>query len=301
MLRPTLTLSAALCLATGLAPSTTFAQDRPIATTTHKKCKVINSLPYKIVKSGDYCLGSSLSTAISEGRAIDIAADNVTLDLRGFELDGRAGGAYTDVVGIWAVDRKNITIANGAITGFDEGVFIGNANDSDLSRGHLVEKLRVSQSRSIGIHVDGRDSTIRKCSVSETAGVYGFGVGIHQRGSHSTVTNNCVKDTKAAYSSPNTSASGIDLVDDETRTVFGNQIDGVSGGTFNYGIRCGTPYARRNHVRNADIPFSSCDAYPDPYPYAHSSQGEVPSTRYGMAVVGALIAGLAMLKKIGVA
>jgi hypothetical protein len=291
MLKPTLTLSAALWLVVGLGPSTSSAQEKAqLSTQGSCRCKVITRLPYKILKSGDYCLGSSLTVNISEGRAIDVAADNVRLDLRGFEIDGSAGGPFTDVVGVWAVDRKNITIRNGAITGFGDGISIVNANDSGKSRGHLVEKLLIKNSRGIGIRLTGDYSTIRRNVISGTGGP-GFAAGIRHEGSHGTIVENRINDTRATSDGPNSVASAIDLVDTEARTVSGNRIDGVFGALSNYGIRCGKPYETLNTVQNADIPFSSCDAYP----FASNEKSQSP--RYGMALAGGLMGALALIKR----
>src|SRR5262249_40026314 len=144
-------------------------------------------------------------------------------------------------------------------------------------------------------------------TVDDTLGVFGFAAGIAQKGAHTTLTDNRVTDTRSAYSSGNATASGIDLVDNEPRVVAGNRVDRVSGGHFNYGIKCGKPYEHDNQVRRADIHFSTCDAYPypnpdpTPYPYPTSAHPGRASTRYGMALVGGLMACLAVLKRVGIA
>jgi len=267
---------------------------------------VVKSLPAVISSPGSWCLNRSLFTNINDGRAIEIKADNVTLDGRGFELNGEAGGPYTDAIGIASWNYKNTTVRNIRVVGFDEGLSIGNTGDANLSRGHLLEKIRVDRSRTIGIRLFAEDSTIRKCTVNDTVGVYGFSAGIAQKGANTSITDNQVFDTRSAYSGGNASASGIDLFDNAPRTVTGNRVDRVSGAHFNYGIHCGKPFEHDNRVRRADIPFSTCDAYPypypDPYPYPRPNHGPVhASTRYGMALVGGLMACLAMLKRMGIA
>ena len=58
----------------------------------------ITSPPYVIATQGVYCLTGNLSTSITTGSAIEIQANNVTLDLNGFKLGELVAGAtnYTN-------------------------------------------------------------------------------------------------------------------------------------------------------------------------------------------------------------
>ena len=61
-------------------------------------CTAITSPPYVIATQGVYCLTGNLSTSITTGSAIEIQANNVTLDLNGFKLGELVAGAtnYTN-------------------------------------------------------------------------------------------------------------------------------------------------------------------------------------------------------------
>src|SRR6266542_1190224 len=87
-------------------------------------CTAITALPAVITVQGVYCFTGDLATAITSGIAIDIQTNNVVLDLNGFKLGGLAAGPGTTANGIHALNRQNITIKNGTIRGFLEGIVI---------------------------------------------------------------------------------------------------------------------------------------------------------------------------------
>ena len=81
-------------------------------------CTAITTLPYTVNISGVYCLTGNLSTSMTVGNAITIAANNVTIDLNGWHLGGRTSGLGTQAFGIYAHQQNNITIKNGTVRGF---------------------------------------------------------------------------------------------------------------------------------------------------------------------------------------
>ena len=73
----------------------------------------ISSLPFSISTPGSYYLTANLS--VSQGNAITVAADNVSVDLNGFALSGSgAAGSGITVSG----SRRHIRISNGSVRGF---------------------------------------------------------------------------------------------------------------------------------------------------------------------------------------
>jgi large repetitive protein len=100
----------------------------------------------------DTTLTSDLTGCTGDG--LIIGADGVTLDLAGHTIAGAAAG---DSAGVRVEDRRNVTITNGAVRGFTEGVFA-------LGTGDLgVRRVRFSQAAHGGILVDGgRDVTLRR-------------------------------------------------------------------------------------------------------------------------------------------
>jgi hypothetical protein len=85
---------------------------------------VINALPYVISAPGNYLLGKSLvfSPGTATQNAITVNSSNVTIDLNGFYISKPQNGDTSLSFGIYAADRANITVKNGIILGFFEGI-----------------------------------------------------------------------------------------------------------------------------------------------------------------------------------
>lgn len=128
------------------------------------KCDRISSVPTAISSPGVYCLDRHLTTGIASGAAIVIQSSNVTLDLAGFTLAGTAGPAGT-AFGIQAVGRRNVTIRDGTVRGFEEGISLsGGANN-------VVERIRAERNTLRGIgNVGGERNIVRQSQVFETPG-----------------------------------------------------------------------------------------------------------------------------------
>jgi hypothetical protein len=233
-------------------------------------CTPITSVPFTITVPGAYCLTAPLSLDGASGNAITVMADDVVVDLAGFQLTGTLGGPHTQARGIYALNRKRLTIRGGTITGFRYGVLI--ADSVATSEGHRVEHLTVRGSRAAGIALTGAGSHIVRCHVIDTIGSGPFAVGISQTGSGTTLMHNVVDRTRAADTRG--FAAGIDLNHGFNRSVRSNRVRQVDGGGFNYGIRCGYPFVALNEITRARPRVSACVstpgdpfAYPYPYPY----------------------------------
>jgi hypothetical protein len=170
-------------------------------------CTAITALPAVISVQGIHCFTEDLTTAITTGFAIDIQTNNVVLDLNGFKLGGLAAGLGTDAKGIHAFDRQNITIKNGTIRGFLQGIIL---EDTGLSQGHVVEDIRADQNTFVGIQVAGAGNIVRNNQAVTTGGTtLGGGnnaFGIFVSGAGPRVLNNDVINTVAAHGF---AASGI--------------------------------------------------------------------------------------------
>ncbi len=186
------------------------------------ECTVIDSLPYIIADQGVYCLKASLGTDIATGNAITINTNNVTIDLNGFKLGGLAAGPSTQAIGIFAEDRKNITIRNGIIRGF---YFAINLLESPtgLSLGHLIEDVRADQNRAIGIQVFGHGTIVRRNQVVTTGGG-DYAYGIATLGDGVRILDNDVTDTQADSSW----AIGIEHARGTGAVLKNNRVSGVT-------------------------------------------------------------------------
>jgi hypothetical protein len=129
----------------------------------------ISSLPFTITQPGSYYLKGNL-TGTGSQNGITISADNVTLDLMGFSLNGVA----SSLVGVTSTGtRKNITIVNGVIQGWGSN---GLKFDSSGGTGCILERLIASGNGSVGIFCNIPGTIFRRCSSSANTGD-GFNAG----------------------------------------------------------------------------------------------------------------------------
>ena len=130
----------------------------------------VNSVPYRIEQSGTYRLADDLVYPAPDGAAITIGADEVTLDMNGKTLRGSAGSS-SGAIGVMAIDRRGIHIANGQISGFYFGIDI-RATDSDTqtSMRHRVVGVRAEGNWYFAVRLVGSQSVICDCAISDTGG-----------------------------------------------------------------------------------------------------------------------------------
>jgi hypothetical protein len=106
-------------------------------------CTPVGRLPFRIDAPGHYCLQSNLvwptGVDVRPGAAaIEVAADDVRLDLCGFRLLGPGGKGRLD--GIQAWNRERITIRNGRVAGFFVGVALRESGRTPFGRGATSSK-----------------------------------------------------------------------------------------------------------------------------------------------------------------
>lgn len=170
-------------------------------------CTSVTSLPATISTQGVYCLKSNLVTSMgTDHNAITIRADNVTLDLNGWRVDGQAAGSGTLAVGIFS-EAANVIIKNGIVRGFSYGIYL-------YGRGALVRDMLVDQNTFVGVYVAG-----------------GMGV---------VIEHNRVIDTGGSTATPNSSAYGIFAESlSNYATISNNIVSGLTamGNGDEYGIK----------------------------------------------------------------
>jgi hypothetical protein len=191
----------------------------------------ITSLPATITTQGTWCLNADLTTAITSGNAITVAANNVTIDCNDFKLGGLAAGAATQAYGIYANTRDNLTIRRCNIRGFYSGT------DLFSGSGHLVEDNRFDSNTFVGVYVASNRSIIRRNLVIATGGssVSGLSYGIYSQGSVD-VLDNTVNGVTATGT--NNDASGIYTSSNPDGRISGNSVRGLvkAGAGAAYGI-----------------------------------------------------------------
>jgi len=135
----------------------------------------ISSCPYTITVSGTYAVTQDLTCA---GTAITTTASKVDLHLDGHTLSGSGGGD-----GIYVQGQANVSIDNGTVQGFFEGVDFWGTVDCKIT------KVAARQSSDAGIDGEGGTLglTVTGCTATQN-GVYGIALDSDARAN--TVTRN---------------------------------------------------------------------------------------------------------------
>src|SRR5262245_29177026 len=111
-----------------------------------------------ITQPGSYVLRDNLTAS---GNCLVVQADFVTIDLDGFVITGNGTGmGITDL----NVDRRGVTVRNGTVTGFSNGV------DLHASRGATVENVRTIANSNNGITL-GLLATVRGSVTFDNTGI----------------------------------------------------------------------------------------------------------------------------------
>jgi hypothetical protein len=125
--------------------------------------KPISSLPAAISEPGSYYVTGNLTGT----GGIAIFCDDVTLDLSGFTLKGTATSGSGIRIGTSSEPRKNVTIKNGKLTGWQ---FYG--VDSTYGSAVVLENLSGNNNRSGGTGngggcAIGEESFVKSCAFAE--------------------------------------------------------------------------------------------------------------------------------------
>ena len=183
----------------------------------------ITSIPAVITSQGTWCLKQDLATAMTSGRAIDVQANNVTIDCNGFKIDGLAAGLSTFAQGISSDNRLNTTVRRCSVSGFLNGIIMEPTSTS--CGGHVVEDNRLDGNRLTGIQVLCDGSLIRRNRVFDTgrSTLYFAAYAIVARYSVDVLDNVIANVTSFSASDY---ATGIWVYQDDGR-VSGNRIRGL--------------------------------------------------------------------------
>jgi len=163
----------------------------------------------------------------------------VELDLNGHKLGNLPAGLGTQATGIHAVNRKNITVKNGTVRGFEFGVLLDKSG-AGTPQGYIVEDIRADLITYTGIAVVGTGNIIRNSLIVATGGTTAFGanedvVGIYVAGTGTRILNNEVVNTVAV----GTEAAYAIYVDSSSAVVESNRVSNAAlpgAGLASYGI-----------------------------------------------------------------
>lgn len=201
---------------------------------------VISSLPLNITSPGLYCLGSTL-THSGTNHAINISANNVTLDLNGHSL---LSADDNERYGI-EVGGSNITLRNGTIEGYTSGITLVTVNNTDIEK-VLVDNIRVIESLGSAITTSeinlSSDIVIQKSVFADNvAGDVRLGNSI----------NVSIKDNSfLGISSTQNGNASVRVVNSANATIQNNRF---SGYVWYYGTKEGTGVSVENSNPNPGI------------------------------------------------
>jgi hypothetical protein len=210
-MKPTLALSALLALAAG-AQAQVINIDQAKALAGGVTPGDAPGFPVTISQPGSYKLTGKLTVADPNLNAIHVTADNVTLDLNGFTIQGPVtcnGSLPSTLVctagtgtGVYADAPRAVSLRDGYVRGFKFGVY--------LSGPGRVENVHVADVGDRGISAFSEDSHVIGSSVRRSGGW-----GIWARG--------LVRDSSVSW------AKGAGVYLSEGALATGNRISLVAG------------------------------------------------------------------------
>jgi hypothetical protein len=150
---------------------------------------VISSLPYTISTAGVYVLNKTLHYPSGTGNAITITASNVILNLGGFGIINTSDQTTTSATCISANNVENLTIENGEIFGFQNGITLYGSSGLNFNAGHVIQNLRLAYCTLNGIYLNlVSNSLVQNCQLS-SIGATGGGTVVHSNAAAVLVTS----------------------------------------------------------------------------------------------------------------
>lgn len=241
-------------------------------------CTPVTELPAVIADQGVFCFTDHLATSAESGNAIEITANNVTLDLNGRKLGGKAAGTDTLAVGVYS-EADNVTVKNGIVRGFSQGLVL-------KGRGAVVRDLLVDQNTQEGIRVEGQGALVERNQVVDTGGSvagddtqayaivvsgpeslvrenmisgltavgngYEWGVYLGGAALNSTVRDNVISDADKPLGTGY--SAGVRAGNTSNVVMIGNSVSNMDYGLFFYGVATGL-YSG-NAAAGCTTPFS---------------------------------------------
>jgi hypothetical protein len=210
-------------------------------------CTAITALPKAITASGTYCLtgdlaASTASTTIVNGQlaqvgAITISADNVVLDLAGFEIKNTNTSLTTNLhtFGVYETGtHSNITVKNGRVNGYYGGVFFEDKGTGTTSN-VLVDGISVYNNGWDGIRVDGKSAIIRNNRIYVKTAGPDNSWGIVATGPNTTIINNdidgMITDSGIMFHGVDTGSTtgGDNLIENNRISTLATKLSGSVG------------------------------------------------------------------------
>lgn len=242
----------------------------------------ITSVPTVISTPGTWCLKQDVTTAITSGNAVTIAANDVTIDCNDYRLDGLAAGLGNAAFGIYSNNQARITIRHCDIRGFHRGAYL-----QGTGGGHLVEDNHFDANVYNGFRVEGGNTVSRHNLVTRTGGTTTAGVAnsnaIVTMGTADLIDNTISGMTVA--SGTNGYVIAIEMDANDGGNVVGNTVRGLKPDGTGYAGAIEDLDATRVAIRDNEMAGNGA---PGEGVFCNNSTGKsVPTDR----VLGNVIAG----------
>lgn len=203
----------------------------------------ISSLPYVITHPGAYQLDQDFIVTMAAGNAIEVRAENVTVDFMHHSIDNQKAGVGTTANGVYADGYKFCTVRNGRVSGFAAGISLrpGSLAASVEFCGYLIESMTASANVQEGIRVRGVGNVIRnnlvagsqvgiKVGPKGASTVIGNGVFNNGTGIEVSLSNGSVVEHNRIGRSETRGGAGIVLIDSSNLILRNNSIYNVDKG-----------------------------------------------------------------------
>jgi len=215
----------------------------------------IESVPTTISTQGTWCLHHDVNTAITSGNAINVGANNVTIDCNDFKIGGLAAGTGTNTLAVYINGKYNVTVRHCNIRGFRSGV------DASNGGGTLVEDNNFDSNTLYGMFIANPGSTVRRNRVIDTGGstsAPGTAYGIFVYDDVEVVDNTIDGVAGTPDGGGAASAYGILTNVSGTANVVGNRVRGLAasgtGTTFGiWNVSSGRVITRDNEVQGTGV------------------------------------------------
>jgi hypothetical protein len=132
---------------------------------------VIYALPFVISTAGNYILEGNLTLppGTAAQNAITVNTNNVTIDLGGFEISQTASPSTSIDFGIFAMNRANITVKNGTIVGFNEGIVLEYTSGLNINYNHVIDGVRFLNEQLFAIVLHhATNCLVQNCAIADT-------------------------------------------------------------------------------------------------------------------------------------
>lgn len=235
-----------------------------------------DDVPMTITQEGSYYLTEDVNAPSS---AIYVSANNVTIDLMGYQVIGSSAG-----YAFYITEQTNVEIRNGTIRNFYTGIY----EYSSSGANHRIINVRAFSNNSYGIRLSGNGHLVKDCtsagngSYGISAGTFaavrgniaynndGAGIGV---GDSSTVIGNTVRDngTYGIYAGDGATVS--------KNTSYGNGSYGIRGG---YGSTVAVNTSRSNENTGIIVMNGSTVTGNT----AYDNNGHGIQAYYGSSVIG---------------